>query len=268
MRPLAGVAVKTTRVHTLANSDSGAYSLANMVRTVTSLTLTQAVAEHLRNLIHRGEVGPGDRLPAERELAEQLGVARISLREALKILQGDGYVQVRRGALGGTYVTELQQPAERWRARMKTQSGEFDDMIDFRIALETDAARLAAIRREPSDLVDLRAAIEKLGQVDSRAAFRLTDSQFHGGLARAARNVRLENAIQSARGELFSPHDLLPYDDPVEESVRDHQQIYDAVCAGAPDAAAAAMREHIERTRRQLRDIVFGPESSADRTTG
>ncbi|WP_214366827.1 FadR/GntR family transcriptional regulator [Pseudonocardia sp. H11422] len=239
-----------------------------MVRAVTSLTLTQAVAEHLRHLIHRGEVGPGDRLPAERELAEQLGVARISLREALKILQDDGYVQVRRGAQGGTYVTELRQPVERWRARMKTQSGEFDDIIDFRIALETDAARLAAGRRDRSDLAGLRAAIKKLGQVDGRAAFRLTDSQFHGGLARAARNVRLENAIQSARGELFSPHDLLPFVDPVEESVRDHQQIYEAVRDGDPDAAATAMREHIERTRRQLREIVFGAQSAANRTTG
>ena len=58
-----------------------------MIRVVTAQTLTQAVADHLRTLIHRGEVGPGDRLPAERELAEQLGVARISLREAIKILQ-------------------------------------------------------------------------------------------------------------------------------------------------------------------------------------
>lgn len=235
-----------------------------MVRAVTSLTLTQAVAEHLRNLIHRGEVGPGDRLPAERELAEQLGVARISLREALKTLQDDGYVQVRRGALGGTYVTELQQPVERWRARMKTQSGEFDDIIDFRIALETDAARLAASRRDRADLTDLRAAIKRLGQVDGRAAFRLTDSQFHGGVARAARNVRLAKAIQSARGELFSPHDLLPFVDPIEESVRDHQQIYEAVRDGDPDAAASAMREHIERTRCQLRDIVFGPDGTTD----
>ncbi|MHA6794973.1 FadR/GntR family transcriptional regulator [Pseudonocardia bannensis] len=237
-----------------------------MARTVTSLTLTQAVAEHLRNLIHRGEVGPGDRLPAERELADQLGVARISLREAIKILQDDGYVQVRRGAHGGTYVTELQLPVERWRARMRTESGEFDDIIDFRIALETDAARLAARRRDRSDLVGLRTAIKKLGQADCRVAFRLTDSQFHDGLARAARNIRLENAIQSARGELFSPHDLLPFVDPVEESVRDHQQIYEAVRDGDEEAAAATMREHIERTRRQLRDIVFGSESGGAQT--
>ena len=239
-----------------------------MVRAVTSQTLTQAVADHIRSLIHRGEFGPGDRLPAERELAEQLGVARISLREALKILQDDGYVQVRRGALGGTYITELQQPVERWRVRMRTQAGEFDDIIDFRIALETDAARLAATRRDRSDLAALRTAIKNLRQVDCRAAFRLTDSQFHGALARAARNVRLENAIETARGELFSPHDLLPFVDPVEESARDHQQIYEAVRDGDPDAATAAMRDHIERTRRQLRDIVFGSDDAANLTTG
>jgi GntR family transcriptional repressor for pyruvate dehydrogenase complex len=239
-----------------------------MVRVVTSLTLTQAVAEHLRTLIHRGEVGPGDRLPAERELAERLGVARISLREALKVLQDEGYVRVRRGALGGTYVTELQQPVERWRARMRDQAGEIDDIIDFRIALETDAARLAASRRDRSDLARLRAAIGRMGQVGGRAAFRSTDSQFHDGLARAARNVRLETAIHASRGELFSPHDLLPFVDPVEESVRDHKRIYQAVRDGGADAAETAMREHIERTRRQLREIVFGPAGSAGQTTG
>jgi DNA-binding FadR family transcriptional regulator len=240
-----------------------------MVRVVTAQTLTQAVAEHLRTLIHHGEVGPGDRLPTERELAEQLGVARISVREAIKILQLHGYVQVRRGALGGTYVTELTEPLEKWRMRMRTQAGEFDDVIDFRIALETDAARLAATRRDRSDLAALRAAIAKLDQVDSgHAAFRLADSQFHRGVARAARNVRLETAIESARGELFSPHDLLPYVNPVDESRRDHQQICDAVRDRDPDRAAGAMREHIERTRYQLREIVFGSEDPASPASG
>jgi GntR family transcriptional regulator, transcriptional repressor for pyruvate dehydrogenase complex len=230
-----------------------------MVRVVTSQSLTQAVAEHLRTLIHRGEVGPGDRLPAERDLAEQLGVARISLREAIKVLQEDGYVQVRRGALGGTYVTELTQPLEKWRMRMRTEAGEFDDIIDFRIALETDAARLAAVRRDQADLATLREAIAQLSQAAGHATFRLSDTQFHAGLARAARNLRLEAAIDSARGELFTPHDLLPYVDPIEESRRDHQRIYEAVLHRDADLAAAAMREHIERTRHQLREIVLGP---------
>ncbi|WP_165913120.1 FadR/GntR family transcriptional regulator [Tamaricihabitans halophyticus] len=236
-----------------------------MSRVVTSMTLTQGVAEHLRSLIHRGEVGPGDRLPAERELAEQLGVARISLREAIKQLQDDGYVEVRRGAHGGTFVTELHRPVENWRARMREQSGEIDDIIDFRIALECHSARLAASRRNRADLAKLRSAIRNLDQVDGRAAFRLTDSQFHGGLARAARSMRLENAVHSARGELFSPHDLLVYVEPVEETKADHQAIYGAVRDADPDAAEILMREHIERTREQLRVIVFGSDGKRGR---
>ncbi|MGH8882162.1 MAG: FadR/GntR family transcriptional regulator, partial [Stackebrandtia sp.] len=144
-----------------------------MANPVTSQTLSQAVADHIRLMIHRGEVGPGDRLPAERELAGQLGVARISLREAIKALQADGYVQVRRGAHGGTYITELDVPVARWRARMRAESGEFSDIVDYRIALETESARLAAHRHRDGDLAAMRAAISELERADGRGAFRL-----------------------------------------------------------------------------------------------
>ncbi|MGH3343648.1 MAG: FadR/GntR family transcriptional regulator, partial [Carbonactinosporaceae bacterium] len=143
-----------------------------MNRVVTSMTLTQGVAEYLRSLIHRGELGPGDRLPAERELAERLGVARVSLREAIRILQDGGYVEVRRGARGGTFVTELRRPVEDWRARMREHTGEIDDIIDFRTALEAHAAARASRRRTRSDLAALRGAIKAIGDADSRATFR------------------------------------------------------------------------------------------------
>ncbi|MBC3193383.1 FadR family transcriptional regulator [Pseudonocardia sp. C8] len=235
-----------------------------MQRVVTSTTLAQAVADHLRKLIHRGEVAPGERLPAERELAEQLGVARISLREAIKQLRADGYVEVRRGASGGTYVTELRRPAEAWRARMRAQVGEIDDILDFRIALETETAVLAARRRSASDLAALRVAIDALHGVNDRTAFRQADSRFHLALARAARSERLADAIQTSRGELFSPHDLLPFDEPVQETLQDHERIYDAVRVHAADRAAEAMREHLEHTREQLRFIVFGGEDEPE----
>lgn len=232
-----------------------------MARIVTSMTLTQGVAEHLRSMIHRGEVGPGDRLRPERELAVQLGVARISLREAIKLLVDDGYVEVRRGAKGGTFITELHRPVESWRARMRDQTGTIDDIIDFRTALECHTARLAAARRTREDLSVLRAAIKNLSRTGGRATFRLADSQFHGGLAAAAGNVRLQNAVHSVRGELFSPHDLLTFVEPIDETIRDHQSIYDAVRDRDAGAAAASMTEHIERTRKQLRVIVFGKGS-------
>lgn len=72
-----------------------------MERQLTSMKLTEGVAEHIRGMIHRGELGPGDRLPPERELAEELGVARASLRAAIKSLEERGYVVVRRGSRGG-----------------------------------------------------------------------------------------------------------------------------------------------------------------------
>jgi GntR family transcriptional repressor for pyruvate dehydrogenase complex len=234
-----------------------------MSRVVASMTLAQGVAEHLRDLIHRGEVGPGDRLPPEREFAEQLGVARISLREAIKSLQIDGYVEVRRGPRGGTFVTELRRPAEAWRARMREQAGEIDAIIDFRTALETHVARLAAQRRTGADLLAMRDAVATLDRsVGDRSAFRLADSRFHGALARAAGNVRLEAAVHAARGELFNPRDLLDFVEPVEETRNDHQAIYEAVGDGDAEASADLMRDHLEHAREQLREIVFGPPSS------
>jgi len=241
----------------------------SMANGVTAQTLTEAVADHLRRLIHLGEVGPGDRLPAERDLAEQLGIARLSLREALKTLQNDGYVEVRRGARGGTYVTELKEPVARWRARMRTVSGEFDDIVDFRIALETETARLAAVRRGPADLAALRETIDDLSRAHDRTAFRQSDSRFHAALATAARSTRLLAAVESIRAELFNTYDLLPFVDPVQESVDDHQAVYRAVEAGDVDGATAAIRDHIENARAQLRAIVFDgdPFGAPDRRT-
>lgn len=237
-----------------------------MTRQVTAITLTQAVADHLRRLIHRGDVAPGERLPPERELAEQLGVARISLRDAIKVLREDGYLEVRRGSSGGTYVSGLSRPAEAWRSRMRERAGEIDDILDFRIALETESASLAAQRWEPPDLDPVEKAVDALDDVVTRAEFRQADSRFHVGLAGAARSVRLQEAIQTSRGELFIPRDLLPFEEPVAETLRDHRAILAAVRERAAGRASTAMREHLERSRRQLRVIVFGTEDAASTT--
>ncbi|MBC3194879.1 FadR family transcriptional regulator [Pseudonocardia sp. C8] len=239
---------------------------------VTSTSLAQAVANHLRGIIHCGEVSAGESLPAERELASQLGIARMSLRSAITQLCADGYVEVRPGPSGGTYVTELQQPAEAWCARMRGQAGELEDMVDFRIALETGAVVHAARRRSAEDLEALRASITALRGVGNRAGLRRVDSRFHLGLARAARSERFADAIQTSRCELFDPHDLLPVDDLVDETAVDHERIIAAVQDRDADRAASAMREHLEHTRARLQRIIRGVDapapSPAHRRTG
>lgn len=214
------------------------------------------ITEHLRGMIHRGEVVPGERLPAERTLATELGVSRLTLRVSLKELAERGYLEIRRGQQGGAFVTQLDQPVEDWRARMMQESGAFDAVMDLRVALESHAARLAATRCTEEDLAALESAVAELDEVGDRASFRQADSRFHEGLAHAAYSARLDEGIRLARGQLFQPYDLLHFKEPVEMTRLDHTAILASVRIGAAEAAAEAMRTHVERTRQQLRKIL------------
>lgn len=235
-----------------------------MVTAVTAVTTSEAVAVHLRQRIHAGDYSPGERLPAQRDLAEQLGVARVSVREGIRQLVASGYLEVRRGAAGGAFVTELSQPLEAWRRRLRSMAGELDELIDFRIAVEGKAASLAAERASRAELADMRAAQKAMRALrapggEPRTAFRYADGLFHDALARAARNSRLDRVIREARLELFTPYDLLTFEEPLKPVIDDHQAIYEAVRNGDSARAASLMAEHIEHTRHQLRSFVNEP---------
>ncbi|MFQ5856352.1 MAG: FadR/GntR family transcriptional regulator [Anaerolineae bacterium] len=216
----------------------------------------EEVARLLRSRIHSGEFSPGDRFPSERDLAITLSVARPTLREALKILQGEGYITTRRGVTGGTFVSELEMPYDQWLEKMRRNIEDFEDIFDFRIAIEMRAATLAAQRRDDEDLAVMEAAVERMLMVDSRSSFRQADAQFHNAVAHAARNLRLKQAITAARGELFIPTDRLVYKELVNTSYHGHRAVYDAIRRSDAVAAAAAMEAHIEQARRELHMVL------------
>jgi len=168
------------------------------------------------------------------------------------MLQVLGYVIVRRGSHGGTFVTELEEPYSRWVFQMRESVNELNEILDFRIALETRAAALAALRRNEDDLANQRIAIQQLVQARGRSSFRLADSAFHTAVARASGNGRLESSIQYARGELFSPTDHLLFTELSESCQRGHQAVYDAISSRDPLGAAQAMEAHIEVTRQEI----------------
>jgi len=231
------------------------------VTAVAAVTTSEAVAAHLRQRIHSGDYSPGDRLPPQRELAERLGVARVSVREGIRQLVDTGYLQVRRGAAGGAFVTELSRPLEAWRQRLRSMAGDLDELIDFRIAVEVKAASLAAERATRVELADMRAALKAMRAIrspgrDVRSAFRQADGQFHDTLARASRNKRLDRVIREARLELFTPYDLLTFEEPTKSVLEDHRAIYEAVRDGASARAGELMAIHIEHTRQQLKSFV------------
>jgi GntR family transcriptional regulator, transcriptional repressor for pyruvate dehydrogenase complex len=219
-------------------------------------TTVDDIANLLRGRIHRGELSPGDRLPAERELAADLVVGRITLRGALARLQAEGYLEARRGATGGNFVTGLDKPYERWLRRMRENLVDLDDLIEYRLAVERRSAKLASVRADATDLERMSAAIERLDAAAGAEAFRQADSEFHTALAEASGSPRLIAAVDEARGELFAPTDQLRYNTHIEETRAEHAAIFKAVSERDAEAAAAAVETHIENTRRELLEML------------
>lgn len=215
-------------------------------------SLDSEILEHLRASIQSGRLSPGDRLPPEREHAKELNVARLTLRKALKELQREGYLESRVGSRGGTFVTELTLAVSTWRERMQADIGQLEDILEYRIAVETHTARLAAERHTDEDVQAMQDANRDLGAAESRNAFRQADAAFHHALALASHSPRLIELEPVIRGELFSPIDHLDFDPPRRGAEVDHARIIREIVAGRGDAAARAAHRHLDHTRDEL----------------
>jgi DNA-binding FadR family transcriptional regulator len=222
-------------------------------------TTAALVSDYLKRIVHRGELGPGDRLPAERQLAVALGVGRVTLREALQELETEGYIVRRRGVTGGAFVTDLDRPFAAWRARVAGDPKGLQELWDLREAVEVQIVRLAAARRTSADVAALADADQELRETDTRAAFRRADLRFHGYLADAAQSPRLAALMYATRGELFSPVEPHVVAARVRRAAEGHGGVTDAVRRRDADAAEQAMREHLQAARTELRKALAKP---------
>ncbi|WP_410618160.1 FadR/GntR family transcriptional regulator [Amycolatopsis sp. cmx-8-4] len=209
----------------------------------------EETVERLRQLVRLGVVGAGARLPAERELAERLAVSRVTLREALRALASEGYVESRRGRYGGTFVVErLPAPARTGRL----DAAGLDDVLRLRHVVETGAAELAAGRRLSS--ADRRHLVTTFAAADVMAGpadHRRRDARLHLAIAEVTASGSLTAAVADVRMRLAGWLDGIPPDP--ERSQAQHMRILDAILAGDPPAARAAMAAHVEATAARLR---------------
>jgi DNA-binding FadR family transcriptional regulator len=215
----------------------------------------EVVTERLRHAIHIGSYLPGDKLPPERTLAQQLGVSRMTVREAIRVLQAEGYVSSRRGSAGGITVLDQGDDVRRLRDVLVRRMSELDDNFDFRAAVEGAAARLAAQRRTQEDLARLRQAYAELEQGRETARFRAADNVFHLAIADAARNRFMREAIEDVRAMTWVPLDQVVYR--VFPSAHEHHaQILRAIEHSDPDAAERAVVAHIRLAQRDLHRVI------------
>ncbi|WP_020644334.1 FadR/GntR family transcriptional regulator [Amycolatopsis balhimycina] len=213
----------------------------------------EETVERLLQAIRLGVVGAGERLPSERELAERLGVSRVTLREAIRALSDAGYVESRRGRYGGTFVNESLPGPERSPGG-KVDSVALEDALSLRYVLETGAAEMAAARSlSPADRQHLTGTLAEAASADLDD-YRRKDSRLHLAIAEVTASGSLTTAMADARSRVNQLLDRIPLLPPnLGHSNTQHEAIVDAILAGDAPAARQAMAEHIEGTASLLR---------------
>lgn len=220
----------------------------------------QAVVDFLRREIILGRIRPGDRLPPERRLSEQLGVARETLRQALRVLEGSGQVSIQRGARGGAVVQEALVDPRFIRDDVVMRADEILALAEFRSVVDAAAARFAAERRSAADLAQMDDAQAELAAATTLHDSRLADTAFHLAVARASRNPEIARAVEDARVKMFGPVDLLSFRFHRESSIDGHARVLEAIRERDPERAAEEMRKHLTVTRQEFEQLLSDKE--------
>ncbi|WP_084000649.1 FadR/GntR family transcriptional regulator [Actinomadura kijaniata] len=238
---------------------SGDLGAAAVFRPVRGGNAFEETVERLLQAIKLGVVARGDRLPPERELAPLLGVSRVTLREAIRALAQEGYVESRRGRAGGTFVTYRRpRPGRADLRRAVAEMGDdLADTLTFRLAVETGAARILA----GADLSDGRGALLRTRLDELTAAgpddYRRLDTLFHLTIAELTGSRLLAAACADARMRVTDLLNAIPILRPnIEHAAVQHAAIVEAILAGDPEAAGRAVAEHLEGTAALLRGFL------------
>ncbi|RWH04754.1 MAG: FadR family transcriptional regulator [Mesorhizobium sp.] len=191
----------------------------------------------------------GARLPTEQELSEKFGVSRNVVREAIAQLRADGMIEARQG-IGAFVLAPQQRAAIRIDREALKDTHNMERLFELRCILEAESAALAAARRGQEHLDSIKAALDRMGGEERWEEGSIdADLLFHREIARATGNSYIHTFIsfvcEQIRQSIHYARLTNPLHDLVEINVGEHVRIYEALVAGDPAAAEAAMRTHI-----------------------
>lgn len=231
----------------------GASSL--LLRKIRSGNAFEETVERILQTIRLGLAHPGDRLPAERDLAQLLDVSRDTIREATSSLAEAGYLVIKRGRYGGSFVADT-LPAEEV-TKTKISHNEIEDILQFREVVECGAAQLAA----NADLSkEVRVALWRAHEETSKSKpgeYRRLDSRLHLLIAEVTGSGKLVTEVAYSRmrvNELLDQIPLLPPN--ISHSNKQHEQIISAILRGDTNTAREAMRDHLHGSAALLRGFL------------
>ncbi len=212
-------------------------------------TTSEEVVSQLREMIHRGELRPGDRLPPERDLARMIGVSRPTLRAGIRSLAAVGVLQSRQGA--GTFIVKSDGPPSLDSSPLRLMASLHGftsaEMFEARRSLEMSVAGLAAERATHDQMATMAEEITGMfASLDHPEQFLVHDMHFHQTVAAASGNRILTSLMNMVSTILFDVRSkTVKRARDLKESAEMHRHIYRAIRERNPEEARKAMREHL-----------------------
>ncbi len=212
--------------------------------------LSQKVADQITELIRTKPYAPGEQIPNELELSNELGAARSTIREAIKLLTSRNILYIRRGV--GTFVSEKPGLVENpWGLDFLLDDIEIArQLIELRIIIEPDLARLAAERATDEEILAIRESCRKTeDKIFSGQPHDEEDMQFHLAIAQAAHNIPAIAILRQVYAQSIPMQTSLSKNSLLKETIETHGNVTDSIAGSDPDAAFEYMKKHLEYNR-------------------
>src|SRR5262245_16776077 len=221
---------------------------ADLFKAVSLNRVSQAIVDQIKLLLRQGRLKPGDRLPSERELCERFGVSRVTVREALRVLEAGGLVDIRVGARGGAFVTSptSQQVGEGLADLLNLSPLTAKDVTEARQVFELGIVPMVVERATDEDVADLREMLRTHREALDRGDYEMAMSaEFHVRIAACTHNPAIEMLVQSFHGpllmSLLTAKELAPLMG--QRGTQEHAAIVDAIAARDVERARSIMSE-------------------------
>jgi GntR family transcriptional regulator, transcriptional repressor for pyruvate dehydrogenase complex len=219
--------------------------------------ISQVIIEQVRLLIRQGKLKPGDRLPSERALCGRFGVSRVTVREALRVLEATGLIEIRVGARGGAMVAEPSSDSvgEGIADLLTLSALSPSEITETRMVIEVSLIPLVVERATADDLAALTdiCTAQEAAIAEKRHSTELS-AEFHTRLAGCTHNAAVAMLVQSFHGPLLASLDAAAATAPEmgRRGVEEHRHLIEAIEAKDTDAATEIMRAHLARTAGRL----------------
>lgn len=213
-------------------------------------TAAEAISERVLAAVAVGVLQPGEQLPAERDLAEMLGVSRTTIRQALARLAALGIIESRRGRAGGTFVADRGAvDAGTTQRILEPIRLEIQSLHDYRALIQELIARTAAARHDATYDATIRRALAAYIEADGAGPSRLADRALHDAIAAAAGNEHLAQLGRDLASKVNLGFASEPYSEQLRATARQqHQALVEAVLAGDSERAGRLAGEHFRLT--------------------